>query len=114
MANLILPTESNQRIYSKFHDYEELNLIKLAFWYTPVLETIFNSEDFETVIDNYIEQASKQESINHDFEIEEGVDFREFLLSLNQEEFTNEIIRTAYKMAKRDVEIYDEMEDDEF
>lgn len=114
MANIILPTESNQRIFKKFQDFEHENLIKLAFLYTPVLEKIFSSEDFKTIVDNYIEQALEENSINHPFEINEEQDFRDFLLELDQEEFTNTIIRTAYKMMKQDCENYDEMEADDF
>jgi hypothetical protein len=115
MAHIIIIEESSKRIYEKVKAYEDENLIKCSFWYSDKLKGIFNSENYEEVIDNYIKQLDTNESIFFPFEIEEEDDLKTYLLeNITFEEFTNSILRYTYKRMKSDVFQYDEMEDDDY
>ena len=116
MSNLILPEESNKRIYDKFKAYEDENFIKCSLWYSDLLHKIFISDTYEVVVDRYIEQLDNLDALQYDFIFDDNTkDLKENILtSLTQEEFTNTLIRTAYKLAKADVLRYDELEGDEY
>ncbi|HFS67061.1 MAG TPA: hypothetical protein ENK67_02500 [Flavobacteriia bacterium] len=115
MAHITIIEESSKRIYEKVKTYEDENLIKCSFWYSDKLNDIFNSEDYEVVIDNYIKQLGKNESIFFPFTNEEEDDLKAYLLeNITIEEFTNSILRYTYKRMKSDVFQYDEMEDDDY
>jgi hypothetical protein len=113
MENITLDFESTKRLYKKVKAYEDEQLIKCTFWYTNKLEKIFNSNDYEFVLDNYINQLESDEQIFYPFEKEEET-LKEYILqNYNFEEFCNNVIRYTYKRMKADVEMHDELDDDE-
>ena len=115
MENITLTHESTIRLYTKVKAFEDTQLIKCTFWYTNKLEKIFNSDDYEIVIENYVNQLGNEEEIIYPFEKEdEEQSLHDFIKeNYSFEDFSNNVIRHTYKRIKADVEMHNEMEDDD-